>query len=187
MTSTPIHHAPVLRPCPSPPGPVRVRELHAGETDVLDAVFAGLSPTSRYHRFHGPLPRLTPEVRERLAAVDGRTHVAVAGVAPDGRPVGIARLMAVGGGPAELAVEVVDAWQHRGVGTRLVAAVVALGRAAGMREVAADVLAENGAALGLAHGFPGLREHEDGPEVRFTGAIPADAEETDVEETDDAA
>jgi GNAT superfamily N-acetyltransferase len=179
MTAAPTDRAPVARACPPPSGRVRLRELRAGETDVLDAVFAGLSPTSRYHRFHGPVPRLTPEVRERLAAVDGRTHVAVAAFAPDGRPLGIARLIAAAGGPAELAVEVVDAWQHRGVGTRLVTAVVALGRAAGMRELAADVLAENGPALGLASGFPGLRTDQDGPEVRFTGEIPADTRTSD--------
>lgn len=37
-------------------GEIRVRELGPGDFDVLDAVFA----TSRYHRFHAPLPRLTP-------------------------------------------------------------------------------------------------------------------------------
>jgi hypothetical protein len=53
-------------------GPVRLRELGPGEYYVLDAVLAGLSPTSRYHRFHSGAPRLHPHVRERLAAVNGR-------------------------------------------------------------------------------------------------------------------
>ncbi|GAA2882847.1 hypothetical protein GCM10010472_46230 [Pseudonocardia halophobica] len=128
---------------------VRIRELGPGRYDVLDAVVEGLSPTSRYHRFHTPAPRPTPQVREALAAVDGRSHIAVAAFAPDGTPVGIARLIAVGDGQSELAVEVVDEWQGRGIGGRLVRDVVERGRAAGHRAVRAAVLAENVAAQAL--------------------------------------
>ncbi|GAA3044289.1 hypothetical protein GCM10010464_05530 [Pseudonocardia yunnanensis] len=155
-------------------GPVRVRELRPGEFDVLDAVFAGLSPTSRYQRFHAGIPQLTPQARERLAAVDGRTHLAVAAFAGT-TPVGIARLFRVGDCCAELAVEVVDAWQRRGIGTRLLQAVAALGARAGIRTVEADVLAENVAAqVVIASVFPITEVAEDGPVVRFTASV-ADA------------
>jgi GNAT superfamily N-acetyltransferase len=149
-----------------------VRELGPGEYDVLDTVMDGLSPTSRYTRFHSGVPRLTPRARERLAAVDGRSHVAVAAYVGSS-PVGIARLIALGNGCAELAVEVVDAWQHRGIGGRLVRAVADLGGAAGMREVVAEVLAENLAMqLLFASVFPDLTLVADGPEVRLTAALP---------------
>ncbi|MCE0766833.1 GNAT family N-acetyltransferase [Pseudonocardia kujensis] len=128
---------------------VRIVELGPGRFDVLDAVVGALSPTSRYLRFHTPAPRPTPDVREALAAVDGRSHIAVAAFTADGRPVGIARLVAVADGPSDLAVEVVDEWQGRGIGARLVRSVVELGRAAGHRAVHADVLAENVAAQAL--------------------------------------
>jgi GNAT superfamily N-acetyltransferase len=149
----------------------QLRELGPGEYDVLDAVMAWLSPTSRYRRYHSGLRRLTPRTRERLAAVDGRDHVAVAAFVVSA-PVGIARLIAVGDGRAELAVEVVDAWQRRGIGGRLVRAVADLGRAAGMRVAMADVLAENVAAWQLfASVFPDHTVVEDGPEVRLTAAL----------------
>ncbi|WP_433287719.1 N-acetyltransferase family protein [Pseudonocardia sp. CA-142604] len=152
-------------------GPVRVRELRPGEFDVLDAVFAGLSPTSRYQRFHAPLLQLTPQSRERLAAVDGRTHLAVAAFAGT-TPVGIARLIRVGDYCAELAVEVVDAWQRRGIGTRLLRAVAALGAEAGIRTVEAGVLAENiGAQVVFASVFPITDFAQDGPVIRFTAAV----------------
>lgn len=157
---------------------VRLRELGPGETDVLDAVLAGLSENSRYLRFHTGVPRLTARVRERLAAVDGRSHVAVAAYA-GAVPIGIARLIGIGGGRAELAVEVVDAWQRRGVGRRLVRAVAALGRAAGMRELEADVLAENVAVqmmLTSVFGDVTLVE-DDGPELRFAAALAGDTDE----------
>jgi GNAT superfamily N-acetyltransferase len=143
-----------------------LRELGLGKYDVLDTVVAGLSPTSR---FHSGLTRLTPRARERL---DGRDHVAVAAfVGTD--PVGIARLIALGDGRAELAVEVVDALQRRGIGRRLVRAVANLGRAAGMRMVLADVLAENVAMqLLFASAFPDPTVVADGPELQLTAALP---------------
>ncbi|HEY2195761.1 MAG TPA: GNAT family N-acetyltransferase [Actinomycetospora sp.] len=146
---------------------ITVRELARDEDDVLDAVFAGLSPTSRLHRFLGPVPDLLPPVRRALLAVDGRAHLAVAAFA--GRdPIGIARLVREAPGRAELAVEVVDAWQHRGIGARLVRAVLARGREAGVVEVVADVMAENAAALGLRRALaPGLAGVRDGHEIRF--------------------
>ena len=151
---------------------VRIRELGPGRFEVLDAVLAGLSPASRYHRFHSPVPRLTPQVRQALAAVDGHDHVAVAAFTDAGRPIGLARLIAVQDGPSELAVEVVDEWQRQGVGALLVRAVAELGRAAGHQRVVADVLAENVAAQVLfLLLFPWASAVGDGPELRFTADL----------------
>lgn len=153
---------------------VWIRELGDGETDVLDAVFDGLSPTSRLNRFHGPTPRLTGHIRARLAAVDGQAHVAVAAFAGE-RPIGIARLVGTGGAHCELAVEVVDAWHHRGVGSRLVRAVAGLGVAAGFRVVGADVLSANPAAARLfLTVFPGATVLPDGAQTRLAAELTAE-------------
>jgi RimJ/RimL family protein N-acetyltransferase len=146
---------------------VWLRELRAGEFDVLDTVFNGLSPSSRFDRFHGGIPRLSPLLRNRLSAVDGYRHVAVAAFA--GRePVGIARLIALGERRAEVAVEVIDMWQGRGIGTRLLRAVTERGRTLGHTEIVADVLADNLAAQRLlASVFPVLSSVQDGPEITF--------------------
>ena len=157
------------------PAAVTLRELGPDEHDVLDAVFAGLSTTSRHHRFHAPIRRLTGPMRTYLGAVDGHRHIAVAAFATGGVPIGIARLIGFGCGPrgrAELAVEVVDAWQRRGVGSRLVREVLARGWAAGHREVVAEVLAENvGMQMLLFAVLSDLTWVEDGPELTFTGTL----------------
>ena len=146
-----------------------LRELGPRDGAVLDAVFAGLSATSRFRRFHGALPRMPAAVREKLAAVDGRGHLAL-GAFVRGEPVGIARLITTGPGRAELAVEVVDAWQGNGIGARLVREVVALGQARGITEVVAEVLAENAAMRRvLATTFGDLRVTDSGPEITFVG------------------
>ena len=150
---------------------VRIRELGDGERDVLDAVFDGLSPDSRYKRFHGPVPRLTGQVRARLVAVDGHSHIAVAAFAGD-RAVGIARLVGTGDGHCDLAVEVVDEWQRRGVGSRMVRAVAELGRAAGFRIVGADVLSTNTAASRVFLSvFPEATAFPDGRETRLVAHL----------------
>ncbi len=94
----------------------------------------------------------------RLTAVDDRDHVAVlASAAHDHRPVGIARFVraADDGESAEVAVAVVDAWQQRGVGTLLLAALVRRAREVGVRRFTMLVSYDNVAVLRLLHRFPG--------------------------------
>ena len=97
---------------------MHIRELGPGDGDVVDEVFAGLSPRSRYLRFQGPVAELSAATRRSLTALDGRTHVALAAFT-QGRPIGIVRIIDLGDGRGELAVEVVDRWQGCGVGTQL--------------------------------------------------------------------
>ncbi|MGM1057772.1 GNAT family N-acetyltransferase [Saccharothrix sp. Mg75] len=147
---------------------MRVRELHRAEAaDVVEAVFRGLSPHSRYLRFHAPVPRLTADMRRRLADLDGRRRTALVAESHR-RPIGIARLAATGGGAAEVAVAVVDPWQRRGVGTRLVAELGALATALSYTALHGDVLHDNQAVLHLVRRvFPGARlTREDGGVVR---------------------
>src|SRR5215207_1169856 len=126
--------------CPAV-GPVHVRELRTGEYHPVDAVFAGLSPESRYLRFHAGLPRLSDTMRNALVAVDGRRHVAlVAESQPGAEPVGIARFVATAPDQAELAIAVVDAWQHCGVGRRLLIELRRRAERSGFRELTALVM-----------------------------------------------
>lgn len=110
-------------------------------------------------------------MRDRPAAVDGHEHIAVAASA-ERRPIGIARLIALGDGRVELAVEVVDAWHGHGVRTRLVRAVIERGRAAGHTEVVAEVLADNlPVQMLLVSVFPVLASTQHGPEITCTADL----------------
>jgi GNAT superfamily N-acetyltransferase len=136
--------------------PVRIRPYAPGDEGVTDTVFAGLSPTSRRRRYQAEASELPAPVRAALAAIDGDRHVAFVAEAGRGRgrrPIGVARYVVDRPGRAELAYEVVDAWHGRGVGTRLVGALIGAARAAGLEELHATVLPENGASLAV------LRRH----------------------------
>jgi len=169
---------------PETPGPrplgraptATLAELGPGEFDVLDTVFAGLSPHSRHLRFHGATPRLTGPVRRTLAAVDGRRHIAVAAFGPDGEPVGIARLIGTGLRDAELAIEVVDSWQGQGLGRRLLRAVAERGREEGYSRLVADVLTENTAMrVVLASVLPIISVETEGHQTTLTADLTAGA------------
>jgi GNAT superfamily N-acetyltransferase len=148
--------------------PVAVRELGGGEDRVLDAVFAGLSDRSRYLRFHSPVPRLLSGVRRALLDVDGHRHIALVATA-GATSIGIARCIDLGSARAELAIEVVDAWQGRGVGTLLLSALHERAVRAGYRELTAEVLAENdGVRALLRKEFPIQRVVRDGAELSLT-------------------
>lgn len=136
----------------------RVRVLDRdGAGAAVDAVFDGLSAQSRYLRFHAPMPRLTAAMRRQLVDLDGRRRAAV--VAESGKKaVGIARLVATGDNVAEIAIAVVDDWQRKGIGTRLIAELGRLATDLSYTELTGDVLYENVPMLRFVRrAFPGAR------------------------------
>lgn len=125
---------------------ITIRPLRNGETDAVQAVFDRLGPRSRLMRFGGAKPVLSDRDLEQLARVDADHHVLVALV--ERVPIGIARLVR-DGARAEVAVEVVDDWQGRRVGTVLMKHLAADARAAGIEELHAYVVPENVASRAL--------------------------------------
>ena len=123
-------------------GVVELRRLRRGETAPLQAVFDAMSPDARAQRYFTGMPRLPAPVLDALADVDGERHVALL-ASVDDRPVGVARYVVVAPGVAEIALEVADAFQGLGIGTRLVDALTTHAAAHGIRRVRATVLPGN--------------------------------------------
>lgn len=149
---------------------VLLRPVGPADADVVRAVFAGLSPASRRRRFLAPTPRLTAGMLRRLVDdVDGVDHVALAMETADRtrEVVGIGRwVRAADGCTADVAIAVVDRWQHRGAGMVLASALLTHARASGIQRVAATIGADNHAALALAaRALPAARRRHDGPGV----------------------
>jgi GNAT superfamily N-acetyltransferase len=148
--------------------PVTVRPLSRRDAGhAVDTVFGGLSPRSRFLRFHTPVPRLTGAMRQRLVDLDGRCRAAVVAEV-GGVPVGIARVAGNGSGSADLAMAVVDAWHRRGIGTRLASAIAELAAEIGYSELRGAVLPGNEAMQALARKtFPWVRPHYDGEVIEL--------------------
>lgn len=136
---------------------------------MLD-VFAGLSERSRRLRFLGPKPRLAEREVDTLVDVGCCGREAVVATDPaTGETVGIARFVRDADGPeAEIAFEVVDAWQGRGVGKRLVAELAGLAREQGILRLRAHVARENRAAAALVRtAGEVLVQRSHGPELEL--------------------
>jgi GNAT superfamily N-acetyltransferase len=102
---------------------IALRPLRHGERQPVLDVFAGLSERSRRLRFLGSKPRLLERDVEWLVDVGCCGREAVVALDPaTGATVGLARFVRDVDGPeAEIAFEVVDDWQGRGVGKHLLA------------------------------------------------------------------
>lgn len=119
-----------------------LRPLERGEADPLLAVFAGMSLESRADRYLMGLPSLPLSILDALTDVDGCDHAAwLASVR--GQPAGIARYLRLDPGLAELAFEVADDYQGRGLGVALLDAITTVACGQGIRRVRATVLASN--------------------------------------------
>lgn len=123
---------------------VTLRELHASDEPMLRAWFASLSPTARYHRFHGQVLELSPAAWRYLTRIDQHDHVGILALL-DGQLVGVARMIKIGDAPdiAEVAFLIGDDQQRRGIGTILRDLLVDIGRSRGYRTLYAYVLPEN--------------------------------------------
>jgi GNAT superfamily N-acetyltransferase len=137
----------VQAPSALPPGVSEVTVLRAAGPDAA-AVLAMLGRCSRaslFHRFHGfsdGAAYFTALLRDQPA---GQTLLAWSGSAC----VGVGTLGVGATGIVDLGVLVEDAWQRRGIGTRLMTSLLDGARAGGVTAVHADVLADDVFMLGV--------------------------------------
>jgi len=133
--------------------PVRMRPVGPGDREALrQGVAHDLSAESRHRRFLSPLRELTEAQLDELTGADGVDHCALGALAGvRSRPAGVARYIRSAGRPeqAEVALTVADAWQRRGLGTLLLAALGTVALANGVRVFHADLLADNLPVLAL--------------------------------------
>jgi RimJ/RimL family protein N-acetyltransferase len=131
---------------------LRVRPIEPGDRDSFAALFDALSLESRRRRFLSPKPALTAGQLKYLTDVDHVNHEALAAIdETSGAIVGVSRYAAYqpGAGVAEVAFEVADALQGRGVGAALAERVVRRARENGFERLVATTLWENLAARAL--------------------------------------
>jgi acetyltransferase len=148
------------------PAVPRIRSMRADDLARETRFVAGLSEESLYQRLFSPR-RLSAEELERLTHPDPvheRALVATIGRGEGETFVGVARYAVSDYDPTEceFAIVIADAWQHHGLGHRLLAALVDEARKAGMRRIMGYTFMTNLAMRELAHdlGF-GLKRHED--------------------------
>lgn len=136
---------------------VTVRPVLAQDLPLAsDFVAHGLTQHSRYQRFQTGMRELTPSMAAYLTDIDYCRHFALTALAEDARgqavQVGEARYVrdADQAEQAEFALAVADAWQGRGLGSRLLRQLVRVARRQGLQLLYGDVLGTNQPMLALA-------------------------------------
>ncbi|MFD6395779.1 GNAT family N-acetyltransferase [Nocardia sp. NPDC060249] len=155
-------------------GVVRVRPIVPADADALAAFHTALSDRTRYLRYFGPYPQISPKDMYRTTHVDYHDRVGLVAVLGTAI-IGVARyelLARPGPRAAEVAFVVADEHQGRGLGSVL---LEHLAGAAAENEViafVAEVLAENEAMITVFReaGYQ-LQRSRDGSEVHLEFAI----------------
>ncbi|MFC6706433.1 GNAT family N-acetyltransferase [Flexivirga alba] len=144
----------------------QVRPIRPDDVDLLKEFHERQSDESIYLRFFAPLKHLSDREATRFANVDYVERVALI-VEAGGRMVGVARYDRLAGpdGPrAEVAFNIADDFQGRGVGSVLLEHLAAIGAEAGVEEFVADVLPQNHKMMSVFTdaGFAVQRRFDDG-------------------------
>jgi RimJ/RimL family protein N-acetyltransferase len=126
--------------------PIEIRAQRPDdEADMLAAV-ARTASQSLYRRFFATRRGFSDKEKAFFMHIDFVNHVALVVEIDEGTRraiIGGGRYIVTAPGEAEVAFIVVDAYQGQGIGALLTRHLVGLARAAGLKQLAADVLPEN--------------------------------------------
>jgi RimJ/RimL family protein N-acetyltransferase len=129
---------------------VEIRALRPDDRASLLAAVDRTSAHSLYRRFFAMKRGFTEQEIAFFSNVDFVSHVALVAVLEEGgRPliVGGGRYIVVQPGQAEVAFVVVDQYQGQGIGAKLLHHLAVIARAAGLKELVAEVLPDNTSML----------------------------------------
>lgn len=145
-----------------------VRPVKPEDAPLFTELFKVLSPTTIYYRFFGILKELNPAMLAKFTQIDYDREIALVAIDEESetdRMLGVARIIGDPDGiTGEFAVLVGDAWQGKGIGSKLLEKCLSIAGKRGFRTVHGIVLNENKnmIALGKKLGFEITRERESG-------------------------
>ncbi|CAM5779830.1 bifunctional acetate--CoA ligase family protein/GNAT family N-acetyltransferase [Cellulomonas persica] len=146
-----------------------IRPIRPQDADALQAFHVAQSERSTYLRFFAHLERLPERDLHRLVHVDHTDRVALVATADDDGPqgyriIGVARYDRVDEDEAEVAFNIADAQQGRGLGSVLLEHLAAAARERGVRRFVAEVLPQNGRMISVFRnaGYEVRQHAEDG-------------------------
>jgi RimJ/RimL family protein N-acetyltransferase len=124
---------------------VHVSPAKPADAPAVRLLLNGLSDRSRWLRFFSAFPNLAKAARWATEVDNGRRYGLVARTERDGQMVGHAGLERASDRPerAEVALEIADAMQGKGLGTALLCQLAEAANQLGIQVLVAEVLPEN--------------------------------------------
>ncbi len=130
-----------------------LRPIRPEDAQIEQSFVRNLSPESRYFRFHQGMVELTAAMLVRFTQIDYDREMAFIAVTREGaaeQEIGVARYVErPDRRSCEFALVVADAWQGKGLGSALMAALIEVARDKGLQRMQGEVLAENSKMLVL--------------------------------------
>ena len=141
----------------------RVRPIRPEDADGIRRFHAGQSEESIYLRFFAPIKELSDRDVERFTTIDYKERVALV-VTVREEIIGIGRYDVVTPGSAEVAFNISDHHQGRGIGSVLLEHLAAIAQELGVGRFVAEVLPQNRKMLAVFSeaGYEVSRRIEDG-------------------------
>lgn len=148
-----------------------LRPIRASDMELEQAFVRNLSPQSKFKRFMGELKELSPGQLYKFTHPDHSreaAYVVIRSTVAGEEEIGVGRFAVNEDGEScEFAVTVADAWQGKGVGGRLMRALMRDARARGLKRIEGYVLGANegmlafmrrlGFAVDFSREDPGVR------------------------------
>jgi acetyltransferase len=126
-----------------------LRHIAATDFDREQAFVRGLSAQSSYLRFHGTIKDLSKKDLDKFTNPDSQNAVALIVLCSgetNEEEIGVARyVIDPDGANCEFAIVVADKWQKRGIGSRLMNALIRHLQASGVKRISGTVLKRNSA------------------------------------------
>ena len=151
-----------------------VRPMRPDDAKMEFDFVSGLSESSRYFRFMNALRELSPAMLARFTQIDYDREMAlvvVHGEAADARQIGVARYIAnPDGRSCEFAVVIADAWQRKGLASRLLSLLIEAARERALGQMMGYVMASNRPMLSLCEklGFSVAADGGDATQMQVT-------------------
>jgi acetyltransferase len=132
---------------------VVLRPIRPEDATMVMEFTRSMSSEARYYRFMDTIKELSPSMVVRFTQLDYAREFAFIAVIEQGEntiPLGIARYVANPDRKSgEFGIGVADAWQHKGIGTRLMTCLMQAAREQGLRAITADILVSNTRMINL--------------------------------------
>ncbi len=132
---------------------VTIRPIRPEDAEIEAEFVRKLSPETKYSRFMQAIDELTPSMLVRFTQIDydrEMAFIATTEVQGATEEIGVARYTTNPDGEScEFALVIADAWQKRGIGSRLMHALIQAARGRGLRSIEGEILSDNVKMLGL--------------------------------------
>ncbi|MBS1214221.1 MAG: acetyltransferase, partial [Proteobacteria bacterium] len=126
---------------------ITIRPIRPEDAEMEKGFVRSLSPEAKYFRFMESLQELSPEMLMRFTQLDYSQELAfIATIKQEAGEfeLGVARYFSNPDGESgEIALVVLDEWQNKGIGTRLMSCIIEAAREKGFHSLYGEVLANN--------------------------------------------